>query len=40
VQAVRTRQQPVVTGEDGRASLELSLEIIDRMSENLENLKL
>ncbi len=40
VQAVRTRQQPVVTGEDGRASLALSLEIIDRMSENLENLKL
>jgi predicted dehydrogenase len=40
VQAVRTRQQPVVTGEDGRASLELSLEIINRMNENLENLKL
>jgi predicted dehydrogenase len=40
VQAVRTRQQPVVTGEDGRASLELSLEIIHRMNENLENLKL
>lgn len=40
VQAVRTRQQPVVTGEDGRASLELSLEIINRMSENLEHLKL
>ena len=40
VQAVRSRQQPVVTGEDGRASLELSLDIINRMNENLENLKL
>jgi predicted dehydrogenase len=40
VQSVRTKQQPVVTGEDGRASLELSLEIINRMNENLKNLKL
>jgi predicted dehydrogenase len=39
VQAVRTRQQPVVTAEDGRASLEISLEIINRMHENLENLR-
>ncbi len=40
VQAVRTRQQPVVTGKDGRASLALSLEIIDRMNENLDRLRL
>lgn len=39
VHAVRTRTEPVVTGEQGRASLELGLEIINRLNENLENLR-
>lgn len=37
VESVRTRQTPVVTGRDGRASLKLGLDIIDRMNENLKN---
>ena len=40
VQAARTGQQPVVSGEEARASLGLGLEIIERMNENLEKLKL
>lgn len=39
VHAVRTRTEPVVTGEQGRASLELALEIINRLNENWENLR-
>jgi predicted dehydrogenase len=39
VQAVRTRQQPVVNGEEGRKSLELGTQIIQKMKENLENMK-
>ncbi len=39
VQSVHTRQQPAVTGEEGRASLSLGLEIINTMRENLEKIQ-
>jgi predicted dehydrogenase len=36
MQSVRNGQQPVVTGEQGRASLELGLQIIGQIDDNLE----
>ncbi len=38
VHSVRTRQEPAVTGEEGRASLALGLEIINTMQANLEKI--
>ena len=39
VNSVRTRQTPAVTGEEGRASLALGLEIIDTMRKNVEKIR-
>ncbi len=38
VESVRTRRPPAVTGEEGRASLALGIEIIDTMRANLERI--
>lgn len=39
VDAVRNRTAPVVSGEDGRKSLALGLQIVDKMKENLEKIQ-
>lgn len=39
IHSVRTREQPAAGGEAGRKSLELGIQIIDKMNENLENIK-
>ncbi|MBN1828819.1 MAG: Gfo/Idh/MocA family oxidoreductase [Deltaproteobacteria bacterium] len=39
VGAVRTRERPAVSGEDGRASLDLALQIVDKIKVTMERIR-